>query len=271
MIKLIDLCLKHYKYTCDESIQYNNLKFYKKTDKKIASYFLIYHINCTNFETDSDRMKSSLDKLEINYSGHYDNSEKKSIKLDIQNSFDNNQEASQIDKNTSAIYLVKFNDIRNLDLHRNLVYAIEESPNYFKRYILPYTNKQVDGLWQIIGDHSERNINEVLSEISNDEDEYYKLMEGRNVGSVYELVIRLFSKIPFFQYQFSAGVMPQSIEEEIKQKVNEIGLIDYHNAIENAIETNQKCTLNSLLEIASSNNISDKQIKRELSRLLGRE
>lgn len=266
MIEIVDLCLKHYQYTCDESIQYDNLKFYKKTDKKIASYFLIYHIDCTNFENDSDRLKSSLNELEINYSGHYKNSERKSIKLDIQNSFDNNQEASQIDKNTSAIYLIKFNDIRNLDLHRNLVYAIEESPNYFKRYILPYTNGQVNGLRQIIDDHTPRNINEVLSEIANDEDEYYKLMEGRNVGSVYELVIRLFSKIPFLQYQFSAGVMPQPIEEEIMQKVEDVGLIDYHNAIET-----QKCTLDSLLKIASSNNISDEQIESELSRLLGGE
>ena len=266
MIGIVDFCLKNYQYTCDESIKYDNLKFYKKADKKIANYFLIYHIDCTNFETDSDRLKSSLDKLEINYSGLHENSERKSIKLDIQNSFDNNQEASQIDKNTSAIYLIKFNDIRNLDLHRNLVYAIEESPNYFKRYILPYTDTQIDKLRQIIDDHSPRNINEILSEIANDEDEYYKLMEGRNVGSVYDLVIRLFSKIPFLQYQFSAGVMPQPIEEEIKQKVKDVGLIDCHNAIET-----QKCTLDSLLEIAFLNKISEKQIERELSRLLGGE
>lgn len=266
MIEIIDLCLKHYQYICDENIQYDNLKFYKKTDKRIASYFIICNIDCTNFETDSVQMKSALYELENNYSGHYINSERESIKVGIQNSFDNNQEASQIDKNTSAIYLVRFNDIRNLDLNRNLVYAIEESPNYFKRYILPYTNTQVNGLRQIIDDNSSRHIDEVLSEIANDEDEYYKLMEGRNVGSVYELVIRLFSKVPFLQYQFSAGAMPQPVEEEIIQKVQDLGLIDYHDAIET-----QKCTLDSLLEIASLNNIRNEQIERELSRLLGGE
>ncbi len=265
MIKIVDLCLTHYQYTLDNSIQNDNLMFYKKADKAIASYFLINLIDCTNYETDSDKMKSALNELEINYAGHHEDAGLKTIKLAIQDSFDNNQEASQIDKNTSAIYLIKFNDIRNLEMHRNLVYAIEESPNYFKRYILPYTDKQVDGLQKIIDDHSPRNINEVLSEIVNDEDEYYKLMEGRNMGSVYELVIRLFSKVPFLQYQFSAGVMPQPIEEEIMQKAKDVGLIGYHNAIEI-----QECTLDNLLEIALLNNsISDRQIEREISRLLG--
>jgi DNA-binding protein Fis len=262
MTKIIDLCLKHYKYICDDRIQYNNLKFYKKTDTKIASYFLIYQIDCTDFETDSDKMKSSLDKLEINYFRHNDGG--KSIKLDIQNSFDNNLEASQIDKNTSAIYLLKFNDIGNLKLHRNLVYAIEESPNYFKRYILPYTKRQVDKLLKIIDSHGSQNITEVLSEIANDENQYYKLMEGQNIGDVYEFVIRLFSKIPFLQYQFSENNIPQSIETEIMKKVEDAGLTGYHKAIES-----QKCTIDDLLEIVSSDNIDVKEIEAKLNRLLG--
>jgi len=261
MIDILDSCLKQYHYAFDEKIQYDNIKFYKNDDRNIASYFLINSVDCAGFETDGDKMKSALEKLEIEYSTNGEYIEKLPLKIAIQNSFGNNKEASQIDKNTSAIYLIKFNNMENLNLHRNLVYAIEESPNYFKRYILPYTEKQADGLRNILNDHHLRKINEVLSEIANDEDEYYKLMEGKNIGSVYELVIRLFSKIPFLQYQFSASTMPKPIEEDIIQKINDKGLGDYHEAIEA-----QQRDLKIFLDITSG--IEDEKIEKELNSLL---
>lgn len=262
MIKLIDSCLRHYHYMNIKEIPYENLWFYKNTDKSIASYFLIYHIDCTSFESDSEKMKYALGRLETHYSIRSGDSN--SIKAIVQNLLESTQEASQIDKNTSAIYLVKFNDIRNLDMHRNLVYAIEESPNYFKRYILPYTQEQIDGLKKVISDHSMLQINEILSDIANDEDEYYKLMDGQNIGSVYELSIRLFSKIPFLQYRFTASSMPKPIEEEIAQKVKQKDLTKYHIAIET-----KKCSLEDLLALAPDTLIKDEVIDRELEKILG--
>lgn len=262
MIKLMEMCLRQYDYIKINDIKYDNLSFYKKNNKNIASYFIIYSIDCTNFELDNESMKDALEKLEALYSKKQDNSE--SVKANILNSFTNAKEASQVDKNTSAIYLLKFDNITNLNIHRNLVYAIEESPNYFKRYILPYTEVQLEGIKKAIIDYETLPINEVLSDIANDEDEYYKLMDGLNVGSTYELVIRLFSKIPFLQYRFKAGTMPKPIEEDIAQKVEERNLTKFHTTIQTL-----NCPLEDLLSLIPDIEIKQESLDRELAKLLG--
>ncbi|KNY30536.1 ABC-three component system middle component 1 [Pseudobacteroides cellulosolvens] len=262
MTETIEIILNQYKYVPEEKIKSKNIRFYKHSDKKIASYFLIYNIDCKEFEKNEDAMKTALETLEIEYS-NVDKGRNESLKSKIQATFDNNQEASQIDKNTSAIYLLQFNNLENLERYRNLVYAIEESPNYFKRYIIPYTKPQVDALNKIISDNYGSEINTILSDISDNEDEYYKLLERKNVGSVYELVIRLFSKLPFLQYRFKANPIPLSIEEDIHQKVKS-GLKDYHLAIQN-----QVCSLEELLNLECATTLSDKQLDDELNRLIG--
>lgn len=262
MKTIINLILKHYSYILEEKVQLASINFYKHRDKNIASYFLIKNIDCREFEENEESMKLALEALEREYSTPKD-SQTESIKLKIQNSFKSNQEASQIDKNTSAIYLIQFNDMKNLSLHRNLVYAIEESPNYFKRYIIPYTESQVNLLLKILNDYEGRNIDDILSDIANNEDEYYKLLESKNTGSVYELVIRLFSKLPFLQYKFKANPIPLSIESEISQKVKG-KLENYHQVIQN-----KNCTLEQLLDLEHNFIINDKSLEKELNRLLG--
>lgn len=261
MKTIIDLILKHYSYIAEEKIELPYVSFYKHLNKNIASYFIINSIDCRKFEDEEETMKIALEKLEREYSSS--NKQTESIKLKIQKSFDNNQEASQVDKNTSAIYLIQFDDMEKLNLHRNLVYAIEESPNYFKRYIIPYTESQIIHLKKILDDYEGRDIDDILSDIANNEDEYYKLLEGKNIGSVYEFVIRLFSKIPFLQYKFKADPIPLSIENDILQKVKG-NLEKYHSAIQN-----RDCTLEQLLELESDLIIDDKMLDKELSRLLG--
>lgn len=145
-------------------------------------------------------------------------------------SFDNEQDISQLDKNTSAIYLVKFSETNILKKYRNLIYSIEESPNYFKRYILPYTEKQVSELKQVITNYDNKNIIELLSDLADEEENYYSLMNGTNDNSVYELVIRLFSKIPFLQYRFKATSDDISLEKMVKDALDD-NLIKYDEAI----------------------------------------
>jgi len=264
MISLINMCLTHYDYIQDVNILHDNVNFYKKSDSEIASYFIINHIDCTSFETNDDKMKEALMKLELDYAGHLDNLNDVSLKQMIINSFTTTQEASQIDKNTSAIYLLKFNNILNFDIHRNLVYAIEESPNYFLRYVLPYTQHQSDSLFKDLSNHRDKKINEILSDIANNEDEYFKLMENKNTGSVYELVIRMFSKIPFLQYRFKADASLRSIDEDVIDSVRNDRLDKYHEAVKTGV-----CTLDGLLSLETSIAIEDKAVEKELNSLLG--
>lgn len=227
MIKIINLCFLQYNYEKVDVTLPEEIEFYKKADEKKASYFLIYPIDCTDFEEDKEKVKTTLNNLESLYSTNKENN--KSIKSILQNQFET-QEASQIDKNTSAIYLLKFKDINNFDKHRNSVYAVEESPNYFKRYILPYTQQQVDDLTMSIA-NSNKPLKQTLSDIANESDEYLRLMKKENIESAYILTIRMFSKIPFLQYNFNASTAPQSIEKAIEIKIQEKKLMEFHNAL----------------------------------------
>ena len=112
MISIIDSIMQQFSYRQEEKFRWDDLYFYKHSDKNIASYFLINCIDCSQFETDEEKLKAELDRLESIYPAG-NNQQSEPIKLLIQNLFDNNKEASQIDKNTSTLYLLRFEDTVN--------------------------------------------------------------------------------------------------------------------------------------------------------------
>lgn len=247
--------------------QYNFVKiweedkrmFFVNTDKCVVSYFLLNFIDCTDIPDDEDLIREELGKLEKDYI-EIEN-DKMGIKYSVIDAFENKQEVSQIDKNTSAIYLVKFSEVNTLTKYRNLIYSIEESPNYFKRYILPYTEKQVNGLKQVLFDYQNKSIVEILSELADVEENYYSLMNGTNENSVYELVIRLFSKIPFLQYKFKAISDDISLEKMVKDSLTD-DLVKYDEAIkENRIDVEALICLEEIEEV-------EQDIDRILSKLI---
>lgn len=253
MIKLFE------QYNFVKTWEENSRMFFANSDKSVVSYFILNFIDCTNILNDDELIRVELGRLEEEYVDGENN--KKGIKYSIMNSFENVQEVSQIDKNTSAIYLVKFAEVNMLAKYRNLIYSIEESPNYFKRYILPYTEKQVIGLKKVLSDYSDKNIVEILSDLADVEDNYYSLMNGTNYNSVYELVIRLFSKIPFLQYKFKAASDDISLGKMVKDALDD-DLVKYDEAIkENRIEIEELIELEEI-------NITEKEIDIILSKLM---
>ena len=127
--------------------------------------------------------------------------------------------------------------------------------------MLPSTEKQVVGLKNVLSDYSDKNIVEILSELADVEENYYSLMNGTNYNSVYELVIRLFSKIPFLQYKFKATSDDISLEKMVKDALAN-DLVKYDEAIKaNKIEIED---LIELEEIA----ITEKEIDVILNKLM---
>lgn len=236
-----------------------NKMFFINADKSIVSYFILNFIDCTNISDDEELIRKELNKLEEEYvDGEHGN---KGIKYSIISSFENKQEVSQIDKNTSAIYLVEFSEINILSKYRNLIYSIEESPDYFKRYILPYTKKQVAGLKNVLTDYSDKNIVEILSQLADVEKNYYSLMNGTNNNSVYEFVIRLFSKIPFLQYRFKATSDDISLEKIVNESLTD-DLVKYDKAIkENRIAIEELISL-------EEEDITEKEIDEIINQLM---
>ena len=219
-------------YRFDEKWQDDNIEFYFSATEEKTSFFLIDYIEATGEDVTEARMLTMLKRLEKDYID--ENIDKKGIKRIVQELFvdDNARIAAQIDKNTSAIYLIKLESLNKLDRFRNLIYSVEESPHYFRRFILPYTDNQVGKLKRIISDYPEKNIVYVLSEIANQEDAYYDLAAHRNLDNAYELVIRLFSKIPFLQYNFVAEQKPMTVEKQIELNMNS-ELFRYHTLVSN--------------------------------------
>ena len=107
-----------------------NIEFYSNADRNIVSYFIVNYIDCTQFEDNEDTVKDALNALEKRYVS-FDNQEM-TLKKSIAKSFSNVDEIAQIDKNTSAIYVMKFSNMSIWDKYRNLIYSIEESSVYFK-------------------------------------------------------------------------------------------------------------------------------------------
>lgn len=110
-------------------------------------------------------------------------------------------------------------------------------------------------------DYNEKNIAEILSELADVEENYYSLMNGTNKNSVYELVIRLFAKIPFLQYKFKATSDDISLEKMVSDNLNN-DLKNYDEAIrENRIAIEE-------LLILEKDDIAEKQIDEILNKLI---
>ena len=84
----------------------NNRIFFTNTNKNVVSYFILNFIDCSDISDDDNYLREELSKLEEEYIDS--SNEKSGIKYSIIDSFEYKQELAQIDKNTSAIYLVKF-------------------------------------------------------------------------------------------------------------------------------------------------------------------
>lgn len=256
MNSIIELLFEHYDY---DQIWNNeqNISFYKNRDDQIVSYFFTFFVDCTAISTNEKAVSDALNDLERLYI--LDNNE--GLRDSVMRAL-KKDEKPQIDKNTSAIYLVKFPDDYIITKYKNIIYSIEESPKYFKRYIIPYTDKQINNLKKDIIDHDELNIVEILNDLSNNEDEYYKLLERKNNNSLYELVIRLFSKIPFLQYRFRADATDNSSLDQIVDEIIDDELKELDAAIR--VGNTEIDSLISILGIK----VSDEEINSEISGML---
>lgn len=261
MNKLIKKIFYLYKYEEVNNIGRASISFYKHQKPEIANYFIVYTIDCREFEDDEVQVLNALEQLEKDYAIKSDDSEC-TLKQSLINSFSNIQEASQIDKNTSAIYLIQFNNIDKLSNYRNAVYSIEESPNYFKRYVLPYTEDQVEQLNMALDQYGDRSILDALSQIVDSQENYFNLVKSKSLDSTYGLAIRMFSKLPFLQYKFKAELAPDPIEKQVEKKLSD-EILKYHNILDK-----KELSIDEILLLEDNFSMEDETVDKELQKLL---
>lgn len=87
-------------------------------------------------------------------------------------------------------------------------------------------------------------------------------MHGTNYNSVYELVIRMFAKIPFLQYKFKATSDDISLEKMVNNELY-YDLQKYDEAIkENKIE------IEDLIELEQKMDITEKEIDESIQKFI---
>ena len=86
-------------------------------------------------------------------------------------------------------------------------------------------------------------------------------MNGTNNNSVYELVIRLFSKIPFLQYRFKATSDDISLEKIVKSFLTD-DLVEYDEAIKE-----NRITLEEFISL-EKDNVTEKEIDKIINQLI---
>lgn len=261
MNDLIDRIFNSYNYIKVTGVGRTNIEFYKHEHTEIANYFIINSIDCRGFENDEVGVINALEQLEKEYSKSVD-SDNISLKQQIIETFGNAKEASQIDKNTSVIYLLFFENIENLNNYRNAVYSIEESPNYFKRYVLPYTQRQIEQLKNSLSQFNDRSLVDALCQIVDNEDSYFKLVEGKELDSTYGLVIRMFSKLPFLQYKFKTELAPEPIEKQVERDLID-KQIEYHRIL-----NNNEANIEEILLLEDDLKIDEDDLEKEIKKML---
>lgn len=261
MIELIEKIFSEYNYSKVTGFGRENIEFYKHENIEIANYFIINSIDCRGFEDNENKVINALEQLENIYSNNAGLSSF-SFKQQIMESFSSVKEASQVDKNTSAIYLMRFENIKHLNNYRNALYSLEESPNYFKRYILPYTQEQVERLKNSLSQYEDMSLTNGLCQIIDVDADYFKLVDNQELNSTYSLVIRMFSKLPFLQYKFSSELAPEPIENQIERDLSP-KFIGYHHLL-----NKEEFSIEEMLFIEENHVINEDDLEKEIKKLL---
>lgn len=159
--------------------------FYKKIKENNKRFLIVY-------ETDNLQ--------EVDY---YNNTIKDIIPIEIKSE-------PAFERNSDLIILLKLNNLGDFNAYEQKIFAIEEDPYYFKKYVLYYSdeennileNKSIDDLREVI----------LNRDLFND----YK--KNPNYPSLYSFSARFFIKVPFLHVPVNETEMP-SIEVMLKESL----------------------------------------------------
>lgn len=203
----------------DLIIGFDNIDFYNNKD--YTSFYLVNYIDLT--KVSNDKYFEKLNELENRYIGRYNQD---SLKKLLYDRIEDDDDKKALDKNLSAVYVIEVDDSKKFYDNRNLIYDIEESPYFFKRYILAYTKNQVNDLVDKMSKNGislDRINDDDLSKLVDNFDEYKKLMNNKGDG-YYELLVRLFCKLPFLNFTTSNEISIDSLDKKIEEEIKEEGL-----------------------------------------------
>lgn len=139
-----------------------------------------------------------------------------------------------MEKNTSLVVLLETTE-RDSNFNRK-VFDIEENKYNFKKYVITYTQDQLEQLQDI--DSQEGDLLKKINEIIYDKDEFIAFKSNPMEDSLYNIVSKLYIKLPFLKLNPKEEKI-SSLEDDIKAKFLLYEEID-KNIVKKIISLNDK-------------------------------
>lgn len=189
-----------------------------KTDRSEMQYGLAerdkadYYICC--FCDDNTNLEEYSNQVELSFSD--------------ENYYSNSKSDPARKKNTSIIFFVETTDVLEFEKqNKKLIYDIEESTYYLKKYVLVYSKKHVSLLNNYLSNNEKKDsIKKEMEVIISDINEYRKSAKSNKSDSLYLFVLKLYAKIPFTSYDVKPepriGESLEKIEKEIDDQEDDI-------------------------------------------------
>ena len=169
---------------------------------------------------------------------------------------------TQAQKSNLSIIIVTKIENKLSDIQKNIIYKIEESDLYYKKFVLWYSEEELKCMLAIVGnDYTPYSINNIL--VNKNLFERFKKCQEDNKG--YSLLSRIYIKLPFLTLN-ELETLDKTLSEYIRESLNQLNLqlfevitdhIDDSKVIDDSI---------NLIEL-SKNELS--AIERELKEMEG--
>lgn len=148
----------------------------------------------------------------------------------------------QMDKNLSMLICLKASDtLGNADKDKDILH-IEEDPIYFKKYVLTYTDKEVNKLKSSFNKESVTKgtfkVSSLLNLIINDDDEFNKFKKSPSTPSLFNLASKLMIKLPFIVLDRRMAML-ENLSHLIETNLVEQGLFEITNQFLDAVDTSK--------------------------------
>lgn len=191
----------------------DEVKFFKPTeDLKKQEYFIVINLKQPK-EEDLDKL------LDEGFNEIYN----EVVNSDYFNNY--------VIKNTTSIVFLELEDLNSASNNSTLnkkILDIEESKYNFKKNVITYTSKQINGFMKIY--RGKDNINEIINDIIYDKNEFIEFKKNPISDSVYNLISKLQIKIPFLTLKNESKSI-KSLKQEIDNELKNLNYYELANKI----------------------------------------
>jgi hypothetical protein len=162
---------------------------------------------------------------------------------------DKKQKFMGIDKNLSLVLFLRVDSLDISPELNSLIFDIEENPYNFKKYILTYTYEQEELLKSLRGKHQATNIIDFLSGILMDSSKFsnFKKPENPNDFLIYDLVSKLFVKIPFLNIKNQNQIL-SNLADQISNSIEERDLDVWKSTLQLGVEKGMDPSIEDILK-----------------------